>query len=73
MSSLSLDIILFFSTNVLTFSFLVLALKWPKLMEKWQLMEKELSKYCDRKQKRAYINEIRFVAATILIIGLSNF
>lgn len=49
----------------------MLASQWPKLMQKWQLMETELSKLCDRKQKLACIQKIRFVTTAVLIIALS--
>lgn len=68
-----LGIVIYLSTNVVSVSFLVLATKWPKLMEKWEFMESELSNICNQTQKMACIKTIRFITTITLIAALSNF
>lgn len=68
-----LGIILYVATNVMTFGFLMLAVKWTKLMQEWEIIESELSEICNQKHKMACIKKIRSITTIILIGGMSKF
>ena len=52
--------------------FIRLAKKWPKIMNRWEIFEKQLIKHNLPFRKRTIAWRIRFITAVLMIMGLSK-
>lgn len=52
------------------FCFAVLAKKWPKLMQRWQIVESILPKYRNQKEKQKLARKLKILALVVLLSSL---
>lgn len=65
---------LYYSMNAAEFaSFVILASKWRKLMQQWQIVESNLSQFCTERFKRFFVIKIRLITLTVLLLALGTF
>lgn len=66
--------LLYYSINTCEFiSFFVLTFDWPNLMQRWQIVESDLSTLCSRKDKDKYLFKIRLITMIVLSAALGIF
>lgn len=64
----------FFSTTAYgVLSFIILARKWPKLMQHWEFVEAILPPYKTNNQRKILVHDIRKISTIVLFVALGTF